>query len=198
MSKDTKSERQTSPVKKWLVVFVLGGIAGVIFWGGFNTFMEYTNTMDFCTSCHEMKDNVYEEYKETVHYRNTSGVRATCSDCHVPKEWIPKMKRKIVASNELYHKAKGTIDTREKFLEKRLELARNVWKTMITNDSRECRNCHSYSAMHWEEQNRKARMKMKRAERDGLTCIECHHGIAHELPDDYDFEEELKKVGIDL
>ncbi|MCW8825786.1 MAG: NapC/NirT family cytochrome c, partial [Gammaproteobacteria bacterium] len=38
------------------LVFML---IGVIFWGGFNTAMEVTNTMEFCTSCHEMEENVY-------------------------------------------------------------------------------------------------------------------------------------------
>lgn len=181
---------------RWGTVFLVGGVAGIIFWGGFNTFMEYTNTMNFCISCHEMETNVYREYKESVHYKNASGVRATCADCHVPKEWTPKLLRKIQASNEIYHKVIGSIDTREKFVDKRMQLARNVWRSMMKTDSRECRNCHDYDAMHWEEQNRKARMKMKRAKKEGLTCIECHHGIAHELPDDYDFEEEMEKMGL--
>jgi hypothetical protein len=51
----------------------------VIFWGGFNTALEYTNTEQFCISCHEMEANVYEELTRTVHYSNRSGVRATCS-----------------------------------------------------------------------------------------------------------------------
>ena len=38
---------------------VIGGfIAGIVFWGGFNTAMELTNTEAFCTGCHEMRDNV--------------------------------------------------------------------------------------------------------------------------------------------
>ena len=41
----------------------------------------------------------------------------------MPKEWGPKMVRKIQASNELLHKALGTIDTPEKFEAKRAELA---------------------------------------------------------------------------
>ena len=41
---------------------ILGGfIAGVIFWGGINTALEATNTEGFCISCHEHKDNVYQE-----------------------------------------------------------------------------------------------------------------------------------------
>jgi len=46
----------------WSVVFVLGGFSGIIFWGGFNTAMEYTNTLEFCISCHEMRDTVYLEW----------------------------------------------------------------------------------------------------------------------------------------
>ena len=87
----------------------IGFISGVIFWGGFNTAMEATNTEKFCISCHEMKDNVYQEYTNTIHFSNRTGVRATCPDCHVPKDWTHKMIRKIKASNELFHKIIGTI-----------------------------------------------------------------------------------------
>ena len=110
----------------WGGIFVIGGAVGIIFWGGFNTFMEYTNTLQFCISCHEMEQNVYQEYKETIHYKNRTGVRVICADCHVPKEWTPKLIRKIKASNELLHKVMGSIDTKEKFEAKRLTLAENV------------------------------------------------------------------------
>ena len=99
-------------------------LVGVIFWGGFNTAMEATNTMEFCISCHEMEENVYQEYKHTIHYQNRSGVRASCSDCHVPDPWVHKIVRKIQASNELLHKALGSIDTPEKCDAKRLTLAK--------------------------------------------------------------------------
>ena len=167
-----------------LALLVIGGIGGIIFWGGFNTAMELTNTMEFCISCHEMKDNVYQEYKETIHFKNPSGVEVTCSDCHVPKPWIYKVIRKIQATNELYHKALGTIDTPEKFNEHRWVMANRVWKTMKETDSRECRNCHSFDSMDLSEQDRTARKKHSRAIDEGKTCIDCHTGIAHELPDE--------------
>jgi len=110
----------------WGAIFIFGGFAGIIFWGGFNTAMEYTNTMEFCISCHEMRSTVYQEYKKTVHFKNASGVQAVCSDCHVPKAWTPKLIRKIQATNELYHKAVGTISTPEKFEAKRLIMAERV------------------------------------------------------------------------
>ncbi|MGI9380152.1 MAG: NapC/NirT family cytochrome c, partial [Methyloligellaceae bacterium] len=97
-------------------------LAGIIVWGGFNTAMEATNTLGFCISCHEMKDNVYNEYTKTIHYQNRTGVRATCSDCHVPDPWVHKVVRKVEATKELYHKVIGSIDTPEKFDAKRLQL----------------------------------------------------------------------------
>ena len=159
-----------------------GGIAGVLFWGGFNWALERTNTEAFCISCHEMRDTVYKELQETIHYTNRTGVRAICSDCHVPKEWIHKVKRKIQASNELYHKFVGTIDTPEKFEAERLELAKRVWASMKATDSRECRNCHSTDSMDLASQVRPAQRMHKAATEKGQTCIDCHQGIAHKLP----------------
>jgi len=165
------------------VLLIVGFATGIIFWGGFNTAMELTNNEEFCISCHEMKTNVYEEYKETIHYNNRTGVRATCPDCHVPKEWHYKVIRKIRASNELLHKALGSIDTREKFEAKRLELAQHVWDTMKKNDSRECRNCHDYDSMDFVEQGRRAVKQHSEGLDSGKTCIDCHQGVAHQLPD---------------
>jgi len=44
----------------------VGMVVGIIFWGGFNTTMEATNTMTFCISCHE----------------RTLAKGETCIDCH--------------------------------------------------------------------------------------------------------------------
>ena len=170
----------------WGLIFVAGGIAGIVFWGGFNTFMEYTNTMEFCISCHEMEATVFQEYKKTVHFANRTGVRTTCPDCHVPKQWTAKLVRKIQATNELFHWTAGTIDTPEKFEAKRLEMAERVWASMEASNSRECRNCHSYHAMDFKKQQRRSRDKMQPAFEKGQTCIECHKGIAHSLPQDYE------------
>jgi len=169
-------------------LLVAGFVSGIIFWGGFNTAMEATNTETFCISCHEMEDYVYEEYKDTVHYSNRTGVRATCPDCHVPKPWIHKMVRKIQASNELWHKALGTIDTPEKFEAKRLKLAQNVWRSMEKTDSRECRNCHNYESMDFVEQQRRAVNSHSKGLEEGKTCINCHKGIAHSLPALYEVD----------
>ncbi|HMW77400.1 MAG: NapC/NirT family cytochrome c [Betaproteobacteria bacterium] len=165
-----------------LTLLVVGFVSGVIFWGGFNTAMEATNTLEFCISCHEMRDTVYQEYKQTIHYSNRTGVRAICSDCHVPKDWVHKMARKIQASQEVYGKIMGTIDTPEKFEAKRLELAEHEWARMKKAESRECRNCHSFEGMNVEKQKTRASKMHKIAQDDKKTCIDCHKGIAHKKP----------------
>lgn len=157
-------------------------LAGILFWGGFHTAVDMTNTLEFCTTCHEMRDNVYQEYKQTVHYQNPSGVRAICSDCHVPKDWSHMMARKMKASLELWGKATGTIDTREKFEAKRLELATHEWRRLKDSNSRECRNCHTFDAMSAGLQKPEPYKKHMQAREKGETCIDCHKGVAHKLP----------------
>ncbi len=164
---------------------VVGIIAGIILWGAFNTAMEATNTETFCISCHEMEQTVYQELQETIHFTNRTGVRATCPDCHVPKEWIHKIVRKIKASNELYHKMMGTIDTPEKFEAKRMELAQNVWRAMKATDSRECRNCHKFQSMDLDRQDSRS-AEAHDGKAPTKTCIDCHKGIAHSLPEGFD------------
>ena len=167
-----------------LKMLTIGGILGIVIWGGFNTVLEATNDMNFCISCHEMRSTVYQEYKESVHYKNPSGVQATCADCHVPKEWVHKFVRKVYAVNELYHKAMGTVDTPEKFNQHRWKMANRVWDTMRKTDSRECRNCHAFETMDLSGQERSARKRHERALTKGETCIDCHKGIAHEEPEE--------------
>ncbi|MCU4676706.1 cytochrome c3 family protein [Catenovulum sp. 2E275] len=163
----------------------LGGfIAGIIFWGGFNTALELTNREEFCIGCHEMEANVYQELQSTIHYSNRSGVRATCPDCHVPHEWTDKIARKMAASKEVWGKVFGTINTREKFLDKRRELAEHEWARLKANDSLECRNCHNFNSMDFTMQSQRAVAMHSSALANGeKTCIDCHKGIAHQLPD---------------
>jgi cytochrome c-type protein NapC len=189
------NEKQTNRLKQlWTVLkrpsttwslgalLAAGFVGGIIFWGGFNTVLEATNTETFCIGCHEMEENVYKEYRHTIHYSNRTGVRAVCSDCHVPKDYIHKLARKVRASNEVFHKVLGSVSTPEKFEAKRLALAQSVWKTMKETDSRECRNCHDFRSMDYGVQDRRAASLHQQGFDEGKTCIECHKGIAHSLP----------------
>lgn len=51
------------------------------------------------------------------------------------------------------------------------------------NDSLECRNCHSAVAMDFTKQTQRAAdIHSKYLLTGKATCIDCHKGIAHELP----------------
>ena len=166
-----------------LGVLVTGGfIAGVVSWQGLEAGLAATNTEEFCISCHGMKDNVYPELQQTVHWRNRSGVRAYCSDCHVPHEFTDKVARKMQASREVWGHLIGTIDTREKFLDHRVVLAQKEWARFKANGSKECKTCHEYKSMDFEKMRITSQLPMLQAAANNQSCLDCHQGIAHQLP----------------
>ncbi len=187
-------EKRCFSRKKFILLLALVFIAGILFTGLFNTGLSSTNEMEFCTSCHSMKVNL-EEYKETIHYKNPSGVRATCADCHVPKEFGPKIVAKVLAYKDVVHEILGTIDTKEKYEARRWEMASRVWAKMKATDSRECRTCHDWDQMDLSSQDRIARKRHGRAQDEGKTCIDCHKGIAHEEPDEPEEPEPVADAG---
>ncbi|HDS1212396.1 TPA: pentaheme c-type cytochrome TorC [Shewanella algae] len=158
-------------------------IMGIVFWGGFNTALEATNTEAFCISCHSMESNPYQELQQTVHWSNHSGVRATCPDCHVPHDWSRKIARKMEASHDVWGWLFQTVNTPEKFEAKRLEMASREWKRFARDNSQACKNCHDYKSMKWDEMSALAQKQMKQAAEKDQSCIDCHKGIAHKLPD---------------
>ncbi|VAW61906.1 Cytochrome c-type protein NapC [hydrothermal vent metagenome] len=170
----------------YTLFFIITGIFSVVF---FESTLAQTNTEKFCISCHEMQTN-FSEYEDTPHDKNRTGVVATCPDCHVPKPFAAKILAKLYAVKDLYHHFAGTIDTEEKYETHRLTMAKRVWKYMEDTDSRECRSCHDVVSMDLSEQEGRAARKHKNLEQTGKTCIDCHKGIAHSLPDDYNEDEE--------
>ncbi len=181
--------------RHWVVKLLLLSpvfLLGMFFALQFSVALHMTNETDFCTSCHSMQINL-KEYKKTVHYQNHSGVRAICSDCHVPKAFLPKMVAKVMAAKDVYHELLGTLNTKEKYEKHRWDMARRVWAKMRATDSRECRSCHSWDAMKYgvrdedddvRPQGKRARKRHQRAQKQGKTCIDCHQGIAHEEPEE--------------
>lgn len=159
---------------------------GAGFWVSFDATVKATNSLEFCTSCHSMKEFVFTGYQNSSHYNNRSGVRVVCADCHVPESFFPKMAAKMKATVvELPSHFLGRIDSEEEFNAHKPVMAERVWARMRATDSRECRSCHSYDAMAETLQNRQAvrRHSLEYREATGRTCIDCHQGIAHSLPE---------------
>ena len=173
------------PLLRRYVAVVIALFVGLL--GGLAVWASYANTsalMDssvFCVSCHEMR-TAAEEFSHTVHFSNRTGVRAECADCHVPKPFFARVAHMIGATGDILGHLTGVIDTPEKYEARRLALAKRVWAEMGGNGSRECRTCHSFEAMDAKLQRPEAVEAMHTHMADGKSCIDCHQGIAHQLP----------------
>ena len=167
------------------LVLLAGFAAGFIALSLFGTSMIYTGTEQFCAqNCHEMANNNTREFKDTIHDKNRTGVRATCADCHVPHAPVPLYVAKFGALNDLWsHHVTHAVDTPEKFDAQRSHMAQRIWTYMKGNDSRECRHCHNEAKMDPEKQSDMAKARHVKAKKEKLTCVDCHYGIAHKVPD---------------
>ena len=166
-------------MKSAIVVFIGGLVIGAAALATFNGVMYMTSTEEFCgSSCHEMSAPL-ASLQQTAHYSNSQGVGVSCADCHIPKEFVPKMVRKIEASREVWGHFTGLIDTPEKYAAHRPAMQARELERIRANDSQECRNCHSLQRMDFEAQSRSVRRYHRGMESRGKTCIDCHEGIAH-------------------
>lgn len=145
--------------------------------------LAFTSTEEFCVGCHEMSYNL-DEYKGTIHDTNRTGVRAICTNCHVPHEPGPLVFAKIKATKDVFYTyIAPSIDTKEKFEAKRAHMAQKVWLEMKANDSHNCRSCHRADKMSADLQSASAQKRHAKGKAEGKTCIECHFGIAHNEPE---------------
>ncbi len=167
---------------RWLWVLLAGALLGVLLLGGTTTVMHATSDTEFCVSCHSMQQPL-AEYQGSIHFQNPKGIRAECADCHVPHQPMDYVKTKIMALKDVWGEMTGKIDTPEKYEAHKLAMAQSVWSTMKKNDSATCRSCHSFEAMDVLAQSAEARQQHPVAIKNGETCIDCHKGVAHILPD---------------
>ncbi|AHG81757.1 Cytochrome c-type protein TorY [Bibersteinia trehalosi USDA-ARS-USMARC-188] len=171
-----------SKLKKSLAILGLVGLGAALF-GGTQYAMHKTSTTEFCVSCHSMS-HPKEEWEGSVHFANRKGIRAECQDCHIPHEGIDYLKTKVFAVKDLWHTyVTNKLPDQEAFEAHRLEMAQKVWDDMKANDSATCRSCHSFDAMVLSEQKEAAQKMHKLAMETNQTCIDCHKGIAHFMPE---------------
>jgi nitrate/TMAO reductase-like tetraheme cytochrome c subunit len=158
----------------------LGTLLGLGLAAGLADLVRYSDSNEFCLSCHEMAQAPYQEYLQSTHYRNRLGIRAGCADCHLPHDsWLAYAKAKIAASKDVFHHLAGTLGTPEKFEGLRPEMARRVWRDLKDSDSAPCRGCHDVAAMDPEQQG--SGDMHQRIGTLGKTCVDCHQGLAHRL-----------------
>ena len=179
------------PTRKWLLGIPLGGFVafglGVLALAGTNYAIHKTSSNEFCFGCHSHEVNIRAEYEASSHFANTSGVRADCADCHLPHDnWFELTWTKAVVSLDVIPELAGKLSTPAKYEAHRGEMAEAVWTQFRDNDSKFCRSCHSFAAMDLESQERRTARRHTRAQEQGQTCVQCHYGSVHKLPEDAD------------
>lgn len=175
------------------LIFVGGLAVGVILVVLTNVMVHATGTNEFCAgACHSMRFP-NEEYQQSLHYMNHSGVRATCADCHIPHEYPQKLVHKAISGvRDVIAEARGVIDTREKYEARRAEMAQREIARLKARDSAECRHCHGIDFMDLKRQSAYAARAHRQAVETNRTCVDCHRGVAHTYPEE---EEEGDKKG---
>lgn len=191
--------KPTSPPSKWARLFtprtngwlfgipfgaVLFFVLGLAVYGGGSTFIAVTSTDHFCAyACHEMTAFAAPSWLQSSHYKNAQGVHAGCPDCHLPGPEIPKLEAKVHEGlKDAWGHLTGAISTQAKFDAKKAQMARDVWAAMKASDSRECRHCHNAAAWDVTVQSHSAQRQHEKMKTSGETCIDCHHGVVHEVP----------------
>jgi cytochrome c-type protein NapC len=164
-----------------LLVGLLVGAASVI---GTQVMVHQTGSVEFCGgACHSMSAFTMPEYKESVHYANKTGVRAGCSDCHIPHSYPGVLFYKARAGiRDVYHEIRGTISTQEKYDKERWRMANHVWEEFRATNSANCRTCHDPKA--FASQGASAQKAHKKFFAGESTCIDCHQGVAHKAPEE--------------
>jgi cytochrome c-type protein NapC len=168
-----------SPRYSLFTLLAAGLVIGIVAAFGFDYTLHATSTNEFCSGCHV--NDAAKEWRESLHHNNRAGFVAGCSDCHLPREFVPKMVRKVKAAKEVWGHFTGIINTPEKYDAHRQAMAENEWSRMRANGAQECRNCHHPDSMSNKEKSYVGGMH-KRALAGGQICIDCHEGVAHRAP----------------
>lgn len=174
------------PSRRWLLGIPAGGFVALLIGaaglGSVNWIVHETSSNEFCFSCHSHEVNVRPDYEASSHFANASGVRAQCADCHLPHDsWLDLMVTKVIVSADIIPEVMGKVDTPEKWEAHRQEMAESVWADFREDDSRFCRSCHLREAM--TGQSKMATRVHEMAGKSGKTCIDCHKGLVHKLPE---------------
>jgi nitrate/TMAO reductase-like tetraheme cytochrome c subunit len=180
-------QRLSTPSARWsvLALVIIGliiGAGGVI---STQVMVAATGTNEFCGgACHSMQW-VAQEYGQSVHAVNRTGVSAGCHDCHIPHQYPYLLWYKAKAgAKDVIGEMRGVISTEEKFKKERLRMAKSVWAEYKANDSENCRHCHAFSKEIVAKQKDFVRPMHEQVLAKTATCTDCHKGIAHTAPEE--------------
>jgi formylglycine-generating enzyme len=163
--------------KRLLIILFTGFVLGLIFTIYSNKLIEYTSTDEFCEICH-VHPHVFDSWKLSYHYDNSSGVRTKCVECHLP----PKgqgylMAKAITGARDVYGLVfKDSADYNWELKSTLEHAGRHVY-----NES--CLYCHeNLFPLTLTKEGQDAHLYYTQNE-DELECINCHLNVGHYDPD---------------
>ena len=178
-------KRLTTPSARWsvlalVIIGLLIGAGGVI---ATQVMVAKTGTNEFCGgACHSMQW-VAQEYRQSVHATNRTGVQAGCHDCHIPHHYPALLWYKAKAGiKDAIGEMRGVISTEEKFNKERLRMAKEVWAEYKETNSANCRTCHQFNKDIVSKQKDFVQPMHEQFLAGAMTCTDCHKGIAHTAP----------------
>jgi nitrate/TMAO reductase-like tetraheme cytochrome c subunit len=179
-------KRLTTPSARWsvlalVIIGLLIGAGGVI---ATQVMVAATGTNEFCGgACHSMQW-VANEYRQSGHFANRTGVSAGCHDCHIPHRYPALLLYKAKAGiKDAIGEMSGVISTEEKFKKERARMAKEVWAEFKENNSANCRTCHRFNKDIVAKQKDFVQPMHEQFLAGAMTCIDCHKGIAHTAPE---------------
>ncbi|URL02760.1 NapC/NirT family cytochrome c [Avibacterium sp. 21-595] len=170
--------------KKFVLGSLFGILLGVGVFAGSQYAMKATSSTEFCVSCHSM-EIPKQEWEGSVHFSNRKGVRAECANCHIPQDSaFHYVKTKVMALKDVWNTfVVDKLPDQDAYETHRLAMAKSVWAEMKASDSVTCKSCHNQEAMVLSEQSEAAQKMHKIAQETNQTCIDCHKGIVHFMPE---------------
>ena len=171
---------------KWLsggtiAAMAIGLAMGIAVALGAEQIDRYTNTDEFCTSCHLTGEYIAKSptFLASTHQTRVGGVRPRCSDCHIPKGLVPATWTHVVKGiQDLYGEIRYDYRDPAVWEARRPELAYAVRDWMLANDSATCRTCHEQASI--KPERKRGQRQHAEALETGMTCIECHYNLVHD------------------
>ncbi|MDD4107206.1 MAG: SUMF1/EgtB/PvdO family nonheme iron enzyme [Prolixibacteraceae bacterium] len=162
--------------KRLLLVLFAGFVLGLIVTIYSNKLIEYTSTNESCAICH-VHPHVFDSWKLSYHYDNSSGVQTGCVACHLPPKGQGYMKEKIISavrdvyglvfkdSADYNWELKSTLEhaQRHVFNESCIDCHKNLFPLTLTKEGQDA---HLYYSQN----------------EDDLLCINCHLNVGHYDP----------------
>lgn len=171
-----------------LFALIIGSLAGAIFILFLIEFDHLTSSETFCTSCHSM-ELVAEPYRQSSHYMPSSGVQASCGDCHVSEGVFAATWDHFLGTKDLINQIFGPDYDDPVINALHLpEAAFAARRWFKAKGSATCKRCHVQGAIHG---TRPDTLLIHQLDAKGKSCIECHYNLVHrKVPDEKTFKRE--------